>query len=103
MLVFNDTTGKTGLIQLCETYTGLGDGAISGSALLLLQFTTYINTAIQKVVSAILESQDDWEWDDLTDSDSNGTYPIAMRALVSAQRDYSFVVGSWTLKGVETN
>lgn len=91
---FNDTSNKSGLIQLCEQYTGLGDGNISGNATLLKQFTRGINNAYQKIVTIIFESQDDWEWDDIGTTDgttaSRSDYPVATVSLVAGQRDYTF-------------
>jgi hypothetical protein len=91
---YSDTTNKNGLIQLCEIYTGLGDGNISGNATLLKQFTRLINNAFQKHVTTILESEDDWDFDD---SSLLSNYPIATRPMVAAQRDYKFTTGLWSL------
>lgn len=95
---FSDTTNKSGLIQLCEMYTGLGDGGISGSATLLKQFTRLINNGVQKAIAAIVESQDDWQWDD---ANVTSTYPVAKRTLAVGQRDYKFTSALWSLIGVE--
>lgn len=56
-----------------------------------------INLWYEKIVSMILESQDDTDWEDTRQTN----YPIATRALVSAQRDYSFATTSWSLQGKE--
>lgn len=56
-----------------------------------------INLTYQKIVSMILESQDDSNFDD----NRNTNYPIATRALIPNQRDYSFNTASWTLQGQE--
>lgn len=97
-LPYSDTTNLTGLIQLCETYSGLGNAAISGNSTLLKQFTRLLNNAFQKYVTTVLESQDDWDFDD---SSITGTYPVATRSLVAAQRDYKFTSALWSLIGVE--
>lgn len=99
---FSDTTNKNGLIQLSEQYTGLGDGAISGNATLLKQFTRLLNNAYQKLITTIFESQDDWQWDDIGTTDgttsSQTTYPIATASLVANQRDYTFPVSLKMMK-----
>lgn len=56
-----------------------------------------INLWYQKIVSMILESQDDTDFDDSRQTN----YPIATRLLVAGQRDYSFATASWTLLGKE--
>jgi len=97
-LPFSDTTNKNGLIQRCETYTGLGDGGISGNAVLLKQFTALLNSATYKAITMIFDSQDDWDFDD---NSITTTYPIVTRALVAGQRDYKFTSVQWSLLGVE--
>jgi hypothetical protein len=92
-MVFSDTTGKSGLIQLCENYTGLKDGAISGNATSLAQFTAFLNNAVQKTVSMIISSQGDWDFDDSANSD----YPISTTP-GTTNRDYSFPVSLKILK-----
>jgi hypothetical protein len=83
---FNDVSGGLGLIQDCEDYCLLGPTGISSSTALMKQFTRNINAWYQKVVTMIISSQDDWEWDDSNNSD----YPIATTPLVANQRDYVF-------------
>lgn len=95
---YSDSTNKSGLIQLCEVFTSLGDGNISGNATLLKQFTRLINNAFQKYITTVLESQDAWQFDD---SSITGTYPVATRAMVAGQRDYKFSSALWSLIGVE--
>lgn len=101
-IAFSDTTNKNGLIQLCEQYTGLGDGNISGNTILLKQFTRLLNNAYQKIVTAIFESQDDWDWDDIGTTDgttsSQTTYPVVTAPLVANQRDYPFPLSMKTMK-----
>lgn len=82
---FSNTTSKNGLVQRCELYTSLGDGAISGDTTLLGQFTGLINSAYQKVSTMILESMDEWDFDDSDNSD----FPVAT-APMTVNRDYSF-------------
>ena len=106
-LPFNDTSNYTGLIQLCENYTGLGIGGISGNTPLLKQFTRYINNAYQKVIGIILESRDDWDWDDTGTTDGSSptvsTYPIATTSLVANQRDYTFPLSLALLKDLRVD
>lgn len=56
-----------------------------------------INMWYQKIVSMILESQDDTNFDD----NRQTNYPIATRLLVAGQRDYAFSTASWSLSGKE--
>lgn len=64
-MVFNDTSGKSGIIQQCEFWTGMGDTAISGDSTLLLKiFTGLINIAYHQVITKILKAQDEWDFDD---------------------------------------
>lgn len=56
-----------------------------------------INMWYQKIVSMILESQDDTNFDD----NRITNYPVATRLLVAGQRDYAFSTASWTLQGKE--
>lgn len=56
-----------------------------------------VNLWFQKMVSMILESQDEVDFDDTRQT----KYPTATRLLVAAQRDYAFGTASWTLLGKE--
>lgn len=84
-MVFNDTSTKDGLLQRCELYTGLGDAAISGDTNKLKYFTSFINSNYHKIVTMILDSQDEWDFDDI----NHTTYPIGTIPLVASQRDYT--------------
>lgn len=90
----------------------LGDIANKARALTHTDTTSYttanilidINLWYQKVISMILESQDDADFDDNRTGGSAGstkTYPIATRLLVAGQRDYAFGTASWTILGKE--
>lgn len=57
-----------------------------------------INNYKDRVVTAILQSMDDWDFDDYT---INTTYPVAQRNIVANQQDYKFSTASWSLMGVE--
>lgn len=81
---FNDTATKDGLIQACESYLNLGDAGISGNSTLLAEFTRRINVSQNVIVSQILASQDEWDFDDPNYTD----YPIATTSLVADQQSY---------------
>jgi hypothetical protein len=84
---FNDTTNKSGLIQLIEKWTNLGDAGVSGDATLLKQFTADINNAFDEVLPLIFSSDAKWQWDD----PNHTKYPVATTDLASGQADYPFV------------
>lgn len=83
---FNDTTNKSGLIQLIERNCKYVDGWISGNAVRLKEFTSEINLALDYVWSCIFKAGGTWQFDDSNHTD----YPIITTNLVSGQRDYSF-------------
>jgi len=91
---FSDTSAKAGLVQYAEVLTGLGDAAISGNTTLLAQFTSLINRAYHKVVTMVLDSQDEWDFDDNNHSD----YAVLSASVVANQRDYQIPVGEKVLK-----
>lgn len=62
--MYSDTTNLTGLIQSCEFWTGKGNAQISGDATSLAEFTRLININYHKVVTMILASMDEWDFDD---------------------------------------
>lgn len=87
---YSNTTDKNGLLQLCEQFCSMGDGAITGDATLKAQFTNYLNIAQSQATSAIMQVDknhpyDDYNWTDLPDA------PIT---LVANQQDYSIPVAS---------
>jgi hypothetical protein len=90
MTVFLNTTDKNGLINICESLCFLGDGAISGDAVLLKQFTNYINIGVAEVRSRINRVDRSWksEYYNYTNA------PIAPIAIVSGQFDYEIPVAS---------
>ena len=61
---FNNTTSLNGLVQSCEFWTGKGNAQISGDATALAEFTRLININYHKVVTMILASMDEWDYDD---------------------------------------
>ncbi len=92
-MTFNDTTSRNGLIQECEFLTGTGDAGISGDTNLLKHFTRLINARYHQVVTMILDSQDDWDFDDINNSD----FPAFSTALTT-NRDTSIPASEKVLK-----
>lgn len=85
MADFNNTTTKNGIIQKIEFITGLGDGAISGNATLLKQFTGLVNDWYGHLVGDIIQVDGRFEFDDI----GFGDQPIATFNLVADQQGYS--------------
>lgn len=69
-------------------------GAITSDTTLKQDITEYINQNYWKVVLAILEAQDSWDWDDTTYTD----YAVSTTPLIASQRDYTFPVSLKILK-----
>jgi len=92
---FNDVTDNAGLIQSCEFWTGLGLAQISGDTAKLKEFTRLINNNYHKVVTAILESMDGWDFDD--PNHANTSF-IKSYNLVSGQQYVSFPLSDKILK-----
>lgn len=63
----------------------LGDGGISGNAVLLAQFCNLVNRAYDNVVSQLLQNEGDYTWDDYGNTD----FPIGTTNLVASQSDYT--------------
>lgn len=91
---FSDTSTKKGLIQECEFLTNLGDAAISGDATLLANFVRLLNARYHQVVTLVLQSQDEWDFDDINHTD----YPILTTSLVANQQDYVIPASEKVLK-----
>lgn len=51
-----------------------------------------------KILTMVLQSMDEWDFDD---SVITSTYPTATRALVAGRRDYAFSTAAWSLIGKE--
>ena len=82
-MIYNGS--KTGIVQDIEFWTGLGRTTISGDTTNLLpEFTGRINSHVHKVVSMILEAQDESDFDGGNHTD----YPIITTDLVALQQDY---------------
>jgi hypothetical protein len=84
MASFNDTTNKNGIIQQIEQVTKLGDGAISGNALLLKEFTNRINNWLNIANIWIQEVSGVWPYDD----QNHGNLQIEEFNFVDNQPDY---------------
>jgi len=91
---YSNTTTKDGLIQDCEFWTNLADAGISSNATLLAKFNGRINSWYHKVVTMILESQDEWDYDDSNHTD----FPILTTNLVASQQDYAIPVSEKVFK-----
>jgi len=94
---YNDTTGKLGIIQYCESLLGFDDGDISGDSTLLKKFTSLINTVYKERIAKIWRTQGAWEFDDRNLS----TLPIATTNLVAEQYDYELPSTAQQIQRVE--
>lgn len=88
MLQFNDTTNKSGILQVIErTLWGEdGYGKITGNTTRLATFTSEVNLAYSRLLALLFEASGTWQYDDSNQTD----YPIIKTNIVSGQRDYSF-------------
>lgn len=91
---FSNTSTRQGLIQDCEFLTNIGDTGISGSTEKLAHFTRLINDYCHRVVTIILTSQDEWQFDDNNNSD----FPILTANLVANQRDFLLPISDKLMK-----
>lgn len=96
-MYFNDTNSSTGLIQDCETLTGLGKNGISGNSDKLKEFTRLINNWYRKADTWIWQAVGDWDFDD----SNYTTLPIATTDLVDAQGDYALPTTARKVERVE--
>ena len=83
----SDSTNKNGLIQECEFWTNLGDGVISGDAVLLKVFISRLNRGYDRVLPLVLSSDDTLQFDDPNHTDD----PIATTNLNTGQQKYSAI------------
>lgn len=83
-MVFSDITNKSGLVQ-DTSFLIWGDTLDHTTDYPLADVVRGINRWYHRVVSWILESQDEWDFDDIL----NSNYPIATANLVANQQDYS--------------
>lgn len=85
-LQFNDTTNKSGIVQIIEDKLKFDDGYITGNVLRFKKWTAKINLALDKVFSVIFKSSGKWQFDD----SNHEKYPFIETDLVANQRDYAF-------------
>lgn len=86
-LQFNNTSGKSGVLQRIEQELGFPDGFITGDTTRLAQWTASVNLALDRAFHLILKADGRWQFDDSNYTD----YPILLTNLKSGQRDYPFV------------
>ncbi len=84
-MVLSSTTTRSGLIQDCETLTGLGDKAISGNTTRQAEFIRLLNVRYRMADTEIWKASNEWGWDDTNQTD----LPVATTTLVDSQHDYS--------------
>jgi len=94
---FSDTTNKSGLLQMCEQTTNLGDAVITGNTVLKAYFTNLINQWYR--IAAYFAWKVDKTW---TFDDSNiTTLPNPTTTLVNGQRDYALPSTALRIRQVE--
>jgi hypothetical protein len=87
-IAFNQTASPyRGLVQLYERELGFKRGDVSGNTDRLAEFATDCNLAFDDFISIAIPASGMWEFDDSGHDD----YPIIKTAIVSGQRDYTFV------------
>ena len=86
----NDTAGKSGILQICESIGGYGDGAITGNPTLLKQFINYINIGVGEVRHHLLKVDRNWKADDYNYTN----VPDAPISFVTGQFDYELPVAA---------
>jgi len=96
-MVFSDTSGLNGIIQLCEDYCNLGNTGISGNSTLLKKFTAYANDVNREIWSVIFDAYGGWQYEDSNQTD----LPIATATITSAQSTYALPTGTYTVRRVE--
>lgn len=90
MTQINNTTEKSGIIQICESLGGYGDTAITGNSTLLKQFINYANIAIGEIRHHILKVDRSWKADDYNYTN----IPDAPISFVASQFDYTLPVAA---------
>lgn len=84
----SDTTNKNGLLQSCEFYTSIGDGGITGDAILKAQFVNLINRRYERALGMLgstsrLSGVDDTNYTN---------QPFSYFDISATQNDYQFLV-----------
>lgn len=98
-MVFNDITTKNGLVQDCEI-TLFGDNGytqITSNSNRLATFTQFLNRALDKVASMIMQADGRWQFDDSNYTD----LPIGTTLLVNNQQQYQVSVSHLNILRVE--
>lgn len=80
-MVFSDTTNKDGVLQMCETYLALPDGAITGDSVLLKKFTSLVNMAYDRTAILLWMASKGW---DVSDYNAT-TIPVVTKALTTSR------------------
>lgn len=97
-LQFNDTTNKNGLIQACESKVmGSNYGIISGNTETLQTFTRYLNNALNKFTTKVLNSDTRWQFDDTNRTD----FPIGTTSMSDNVNNYELDVSHLKILAVE--
>lgn len=89
-MVFSDTSTRNGLIQSCEDWCGLGATGISGDSSKLAIFTRLINNRYNSYVTLLLQTQDEWDFDDVNHTDT----AVITADLVATQQQYTIPIVS---------
>lgn len=84
---FSDTTNKKGLVQFYEKEIGQEYGYISDNTDRLKSFTADVNVASDYFLDLVIKNSSTWKADDFNHTD----FPEITTALVSGQRDYTFL------------
>ena len=84
-LPLNDSTDRTGIVQLIEDRTNTQSSA--GSAYPLATKVRDINLAFARFQMIATETSGRWQFDDANQTD----YPVMMINILSGQQDYSFI------------
>lgn len=84
---FSDTTNKKGLVQFYEKEIGQEYGYISDNTDRLKSFTADVNVASDYFLDLAIKNSSTWKADDFNHTD----FPEITTALVSGQRDYTFL------------
>lgn len=94
---FNDTTNKSGIIQMIEKTTGMGSAAISGVTAEMAYFTNLVNVYYRIAAFFAWKADKKWTFDDTNYT----TFPPATTTIVDNQRDYALPSTALRIKQVE--
>lgn len=85
---YSDPTNKDGLLQDCEQWTGLGDGAITDDAVLKAQFTNRLNRRMDMASSILGQGSRLSQFDDTNYENQ----PFSFFNISQNVNDYQFLV-----------